>query len=173
MFKQSKKHIANFIIEFKTLAIKAETDDLHAIFLLKKNIKTDIIKIILEYPPIAAPETLKEWKVAITSKEQEYKSMENRQDYRIGSGTTYGKRGIYMNIRKAKDNFNKNKKPKCFNYNIYRYIVKNYRKPKKERDIRKCYKCDKIEHIANNCKIKQKMKNRSIQEESDEENNNK
>ena len=55
------------MIEFKALAIKADTDKLHVIFLLKKNVQLDIIKTILGYPPIAAPETLKEWKVAITS----------------------------------------------------------------------------------------------------------
>ena len=64
-FKQSKKHITNFIIEFDTLAIKAETDNLHVIFLLKKNVQIDIIKTILEYLLIIAPETLKEQKVAI------------------------------------------------------------------------------------------------------------
>jgi len=48
------------MIEFEALAMKAETDDMHAIFLLKKNVWTDIIKTILEYPLIAAPETLKE-----------------------------------------------------------------------------------------------------------------
>jgi len=37
-FKQGKKNIVDFMIEFDTLAIKAETDELHAIFLLKKNI---------------------------------------------------------------------------------------------------------------------------------------
>jgi len=37
MFKQEKKNIANFIIEFEALAMKADTDELHAIFLLKKN----------------------------------------------------------------------------------------------------------------------------------------
>ena len=37
MFKQGKKNIANFIIEFEALAMKADTDELHAIFLLKKN----------------------------------------------------------------------------------------------------------------------------------------
>jgi len=37
-FRQSKKHIANFIIEFETLVMKAETDDMHTIFLLKKNV---------------------------------------------------------------------------------------------------------------------------------------
>jgi len=48
------------MIEFNALAMKADTDELHAIFLLKKNVQQDIIKIILEYPPIAMPESLKE-----------------------------------------------------------------------------------------------------------------
>ena len=50
----------DFIIEFEALAMKADTDELHAIFLLKKNVRQDIIKTILEYPLIAVPETLKE-----------------------------------------------------------------------------------------------------------------
>jgi len=37
-FKQGKKNMADFIIEFKALAIKADTDELHAIFVLKKNV---------------------------------------------------------------------------------------------------------------------------------------
>ena len=49
MFKQSKKYIADFIIEFKSLAIKTDIDKLYPIFLLKKNIQTDIIKMILGY----------------------------------------------------------------------------------------------------------------------------
>ena len=48
------------MIEFEALAMKADTDELHTIFLLKKNIQQNIIKMILEYPPIAAPEILKE-----------------------------------------------------------------------------------------------------------------
>jgi len=56
--------------------IKAETDDLHAIFLLK-NVQADIIKTILGYQLMAAPDTLKEWKVAITAVEQEYESRES------------------------------------------------------------------------------------------------
>ena len=59
MFKQSKKQIADFITEFEALSMKAETDDLHTIFLLKKNIQTDIIKIILGYLLIAVPESLR------------------------------------------------------------------------------------------------------------------
>jgi len=48
------------MIEFEALAIKADTDDLHTIFLLKKNVRQDIIKTILGYPSITALETLKE-----------------------------------------------------------------------------------------------------------------
>jgi len=41
------------MIKFEALAIKAETDDIHTIFLLKNNFRMDIIKIILKYSPIA------------------------------------------------------------------------------------------------------------------------
>jgi len=60
MFKQGKKNTADFMIEFEALAMKANTDNLHNIFLLEKNVQTDIIKTILRYPPITASETLKE-----------------------------------------------------------------------------------------------------------------
>ena len=58
-FKQGKWNIADFMIEFDALAIKADIDKLHAIFLLKKNIQQDIIKMILGYLSIVAPESLK------------------------------------------------------------------------------------------------------------------
>ena len=73
----------DFIIEFEALAIKTDTDDLHAIFL------HDIIKTILGYQLIAMPDTLKEWKVAITSVGQGYESIEKRHDYKTGTGMTY------------------------------------------------------------------------------------
>jgi len=47
------------MIEFEALAIKAKTNDIHIIFLLKKNIRNNIIKTILGYSFIAAPESLK------------------------------------------------------------------------------------------------------------------
>ena len=50
----------DFIIKFEALAIKADTDELYVIFLLKKNVQQDIIKTILGYPSITALETLKE-----------------------------------------------------------------------------------------------------------------
>ena len=39
-FKQEKKNMAYFMIEFEALAMKADTDDLHAIFMLKKECTT-------------------------------------------------------------------------------------------------------------------------------------
>ena len=50
--------------------MRAETDDMHVIFLLKKNIRSDIIKIILEYLLIVALETFKKWKMTIISVKQ-------------------------------------------------------------------------------------------------------
>jgi len=50
----------DFMIEFEALAMKVDTDELHAIFLLKKNVQQNIIKMILGYSPIVALETLKE-----------------------------------------------------------------------------------------------------------------
>ena len=47
-------------MKFETLAMKAETDNMHTIFLLKKNVKVDIIKTILGYLPMAVSDTLKE-----------------------------------------------------------------------------------------------------------------
>ena len=130
-FKQGKQNTADFIIEFEVLAIKANIDKLHAIFLLKKNAQQDIVKTILGYPPMAMPETLKEWKVAITSVGQEYESTEGCHDYKMSTETTYGGRGQLMDIWRSNDNF-KDGKPKCFNCNKYRHIIRDCRGKKKE-----------------------------------------
>ena len=37
-FKQGNKNTADFMIEFEALATKMDTDELYAIFLLKKNV---------------------------------------------------------------------------------------------------------------------------------------
>ena len=84
--------------------------------------------------------------MAIISVGQEYKSMESWQDYRTSTGTTYGRRGIFIDSRKVKDNFNKDKRLKCFNCNTYRYMTKKYQRLKKEWDIRKYYKYNKVEY---------------------------
>ena len=73
-FKQGKQNTVDFIIVSEALATKAKIYELHAIFLLKKNARQDIIKMILGYLPITMPETLKEWKVVITSVGQGYES---------------------------------------------------------------------------------------------------
>ena len=38
IFKQGKQNTVDFMIEFKTLAIKTDIDKLYTIFLLKKNV---------------------------------------------------------------------------------------------------------------------------------------
>ena len=167
IFKQGKKHIADSIIEFKTLAMKADTDNLHTIFLLKKNVWHDIIKTILDYPPIAMSEILKEWKVAITLVEQEYESTEGRHDYKTSTGTIYGEQGQPMDIGKSNNNF-KDGKPKCFNCNKYGYMAKECQLKKEKHETWMCFKCNKKGHIAKNCKEKQMMKKWKVQEESDD-----
>ena len=92
-FKQGKRNTADFMIEFDALATKTDIDELYVIFLLKKNIQQDIIKMILGYPLIAMPESLKEWKVAIMSVRQGYESMKGHHNYKIGTGMTYRGRG--------------------------------------------------------------------------------
>ena len=78
---------------------------------------------------------------------------------------------VPMNIGKFKYSYDKNEYPIYFNCNSYRHIAKECRKLKKE--TIKCYKCDKVGHLSKNCRSEQKMKNRSVQEELDEEDSNK
>ena len=85
------------------------------------------------YPPIAIPETLKEWKVAITSVGQGYESTEGQHDYKTSTGMTYGGREQPMDIGKSNDNF-KDRKPKYFNCNKYRHMAKKCQAKKKERE---------------------------------------
>ena len=72
-----------------------------------------------------------------------------------------------MDIGKFKNNFDENRKLRCFNCNLYRHLAKECRRPKKEREMRKCYKYDKQEHLAKDCKSKQLMKNRRIKSQKD------
>ena len=72
-----------------------------------------------------------------------------------------------MDIGRSNDNF-KDGKLKCFNYNKYGHIAKEYRVKKKEQETRKCFKCDKEGYITKDCKEKQTMKNQKVQEESDD-----
>ena len=98
--------------------------------------------------------------------------MEKWYDYWTGTRTTYRGRGLPMNIGKSNNNF-KYKKPKCFDCKIYGHIAKDCKQLKQEWDTRKCYKCRQTEHIAKDCRNKQKMKNQSIQENTEGEKDNK
>jgi len=59
------------MIKFEVLAMKGKTDDMYVIFLLKKNVRSNIIKTTLEYLLITVLKLLFEWKIAITLVGQE------------------------------------------------------------------------------------------------------
>ena len=77
------------MIKFETLAMKANINKLYIIFLLKKNIRQNIIKMILKYLSIVVLETLKEWKVTIISVKHEYEFIKKRNDYKMSTEVTY------------------------------------------------------------------------------------
>ena len=77
-----------------------------------------------------------------------------------------------MDIGRSNNNF-KDRKPKCFNYNKYGHMAKECQAKKKEQETRKCFKYDKEGHMAKDYKEKQMIKNRKVQEESDNEDNKK
>jgi len=72
--------------------------------------------------------------VVIILVRQVYKSIEGRQYYRTGLRIIYRGKEAPMNIGKSKDNYNKNGKPRYFDYNIYEYMVKDCWKPKKREE---------------------------------------
>ena len=49
--------------------------------------------MILGYLPIAMPESLKEWKMNITSVGQGYESTKGHHDYKTGTGVIYSGQG--------------------------------------------------------------------------------
>ena len=83
--------------------------------------------------------------------------MESQNDYKTSTGTMFGGREISMDIGKMQDNFDEQGRPKCFNYNIYRHMARECKKPKKSRETRKYYKYDKVGHLAKDYRFKQKM----------------
>ena len=90
--------------------------------------------------------------MVITSVGQEYESTESWHDYKMGTGIIFGEQRAPMDIGKSWDNFDKNRKPKYFNYNIYGHLAKECRRPKKNKEMRKCYKYNKVEHLAKDCR---------------------
>ena len=76
-----------------------------------------------------------------------------------GIRTTCSRREAFMDTGKFKDNYNKNRKSKCFNYNVYRHMAKDCQKPKKEKETRKWYRYNKIEYLVKDCRLEKRMKN--------------
>ena len=110
--------------------------------------------------------------MAITSVGQEYEFTESQHDYKTGTGTIFGGKGASMDIGKFRDNYDKEGRSRCFNCNIYKHMAKKCWKPRKDKEMRKFYKCNRIVHLAKDCRLGQKMKIRSTQEENDKENDN-
>ena len=71
---------------------------IYAIFLLKKNVRSNIIKTILKYLLIIALIKLKSCKANIILVKQKYKSTKDKQDYKTGLGITYRGKGLFINI---------------------------------------------------------------------------
>ncbi|KAF5360975.1 hypothetical protein D9756_004486 [Leucocoprinus leucothites] len=140
-FKQGKKHTTDFLIEFETLKIRAQVNDAHAKFLLKRNTYHDTIKAILGYPPDNIPTSYEEWKKAILSVGQGYESTEICQDTHTGSGITYGGNGQPMEIERIEGR----KTLKCYACCKLGHIAKNCQNPKKP----KCFTCGCFGHMAN------------------------
>ena len=109
----------------------------------------------------------------ITSVGQGYEFTESWHDYKTGTGMTFGGQETSMDIGKSQDNFDKDGKPKYFNCNIYKYLAKEYKRPKKDKEMRKCYKYNKVEYLAKDCRSGRKIKIRRNHEDLDEEYDNK
>ena len=73
--------------------------------------------------------------MAIISVKQEYESTEGKQDYKIELEIIYGRKEVPIDIRKFKDNYDKDEKSKCFNCNVYKHMAKDCWKPKKEKKL--------------------------------------
>ena len=121
---QGKKHIADFLIKFMALASKAQTDNQHVIFFLKKNVNREIIKAIMAYSPIQAPKSLKQQKVAITTVGQGYEWTNICYDYRTGSGITYEEIDKPIKIGRQQNN-GQGCKAKCYNCNRFGHMAKD------------------------------------------------
>ena len=113
--------------------------------------------MILGYLPITAPETLKKQKIVIILVGQEYKFTKSKHDYRTRSGIIYEDREAPIEIGKFKNNYNKERKPRYFNCNIYGHITKDCQKPRKEKETRKCYKYNKVKKLSK--KLQKRTKN--------------
>jgi hypothetical protein len=101
-FKQGNQHINNFIIKFGVLRETSKIDKTHAIFLSKRHVKSDIIKIIMGYPPVTIPSDLNNWITAIQSVRKGQESTQTRRDLLTPTRVTYGGSGQPMEIGRKK-----------------------------------------------------------------------
>jgi hypothetical protein len=168
-FKQGKRHIADFLIEFSVLKVKAKCNHTHAIFLLKKHVRKDIIKTILGYPSDKIPTSYEDWMSNILSVGQGYESTEIRRDHVSSTGTTYGGAGQPMEIGRKKFEWNQKGEPKCHKCGTFGHIGRVCPKTKHSPGI-KCYSCGKFGHTSKVCRSKGPQ-NRSMIEEDEEEKN--
>jgi hypothetical protein len=97
-FKQGNQHINNFIIRFGVLKDTSKINKTHAIFLLERHVKSDIIKIIMGYPPVAIPSDLSEWISAIQSVGKGQEATQICHDLLTPTVVTYGGSGQPMEI---------------------------------------------------------------------------
>jgi hypothetical protein len=167
-FKQGNQHINDFIIRFGVLRDTSKIDETHAIFLLKRHVKSDIIKIIMGYPPIAIPSNLEEWISAIQSVGKGQEATQICHDLLTPTGVTYGGSGQPMEIGRKKLVWSKDGTPQCYRCDQYGHIGKECpTKPKKGNN--NCFACGKFGHKAADCQSKGKtqfkIKVRSVSEE--------
>jgi len=154
-FKQGNQHINDFIIRFGVLRETSNIDKTHAIFLLKRHVKSDIIKIIMGYPPVAIPSDLKEWVTAIQSVGKRQEATQTRHDLLTPTGVTYGGSGQPMEIGRKKLVWSKDRTPQCYRCDQYGHIGKEC--PSKPKKGNNCFACGKFGHRATDCRSKGKM----------------
>jgi hypothetical protein len=143
-FKQGNQHINNFIIRFGVLRETSKIDEAHAIFLLKQHVKSDIIKIIMGYPPVAIPSDLEEWVTAMQSVGKGQEATQTRHDLLTPTGVTYRGNRQPMEIGRKKLVWSKNGTPQCYKCDQYGHIGKEC--PTKPKKGNNCFACGKFGH---------------------------
>jgi hypothetical protein len=149
-FKQGNQHINNFIIRFGVLKDTSKIDETHAIFLLKRHVKTNIIKIIMGYPPVSIPTDLSEWISAIQSVGKGQEATQICHDLFTPTGVTYGGSGQPMEIGRKKLVWSKDGTPQCYRCDQYGHIGKEC-PTKTKKGNSNCFACRKFGHKAADC----------------------